>query len=414
MLLNNWEGTYFNFNEQKLLDMACAAGELGIELFVLDDGWFGQRDSDDSSLGDWFADTRKLPSGIAGLAKKITDMGMKFGLWIEPEMISRKSKLFETHPQWAIGVPGRARTEQRNQYVLDMSSKEIVDYLYNVISKLILSAPISYIKWDMNRSITEPFSLCIDGDRQGEFFHRYILGVYELYERLTSSFPDVLFESCAGGGGRFDPGILAFAPQGWLSDNTDAVERIRIQSSASLVYPQSSWGSHVSAVPNHQTGRSTSLNFRAMVAFFGVLGFELDPTVLSSLDKEKIALFIDFYKAHRSTFQYGAFSRLDVPDPAFYAAWQVSSQEESLIGFYKLLAKPNRAPIRIHPVGLEASSLYDVSLWEQGGFEEKDKSYNCALRGGDELMYGGLLLDASYVTKRGDFFGELFIIKKEG
>ncbi|MDR2149345.1 MAG: alpha-galactosidase [Spirochaetaceae bacterium] len=411
VLLNNWEGTYFNFTEHKLLAMASAAKELGIELFVLDDGWFGERDNDSSSLGDWFADTRKLPSGIAGLAEQITGMGLQFGLWIEPEMISKKSRLFELHPDWAIGVPGRCRSEQRNQYVLDMSRQEIVDYLTTIITDLIESAPISYIKWDMNRSITEPFSLSLPPDRQGEFFHRYILGVYELYDRLTTRFPQVLFESCAGGGGRFDPGILAFAPQAWLSDNTDALERLRLQASASLVYPQSSWGSHVSAVPNHQTGRSTSLNFRAMVAFFGNLGFELDPTTLSPEEKQAIASVCAFYKAHRRTFQYGRFFRLAVPDPALYAAWQVSSEAETLVGFYKLLAQPNRPPVRLHLAGLEPALVYDVSLWEEGGFEEQDKSYNCGQRGGDELMYGGLLLDATYVTKRGDFFGELFVIR---
>ncbi|MDR0374212.1 MAG: alpha-galactosidase, partial [Treponema sp.] len=378
----------------------------------LDDGWFGQRDNDDSSLGDWFADTRKLPSGIAGLAEKITALGLQFGLWIEPEMISKKSRLFEQHPDWAVGVPGRDRTEQRRQYALDMSRPEIVDYLFTIIAKVIASAPISYIKWDMNRSITEPFSLALTPDRQGEFFHRYILGVYDLYERLTKSFPRILFESCAGGGGRFDPGMLAFAPQGWLSDNTDAVERLRIQSAASLVYPQSSWGSHVSAVPNHQTGRTTALSFRAMVAFFGDLGFELDPTTLSPEEKNQIALYIDFYKAHRKTFQYGRFFRLATPDPAFYTAWQVSLEEESLVGFYKLLAQPNRPPVRLRLAGLDPDLVYTVSLWEQGGFEANDKNYNCGSRGGDELMQAGLSLDTTYITKRGDFFGEIFIIKK--
>ncbi|MDR1220900.1 MAG: alpha-galactosidase [Treponema sp.] len=412
VLLNNWEGTYFNFTEQKLLAMASVAKELGIELFVLDDGWFGQRDNDTSSLGDWYADTRKLPSGIAGLAEKIITLGLQFGLWIEPEMISKNSRLFEQHPDWAIGVPGRPRNEQRNQYVLDMSRQEIVDYIAKIISDVIASAPISYIKWDMNRSITEAFSLALAPDRQSEFFHRYILGVYDLYERLTTAFPHILFESCAGGGGRFDPGILAFAPQGWISDNTDAVERLRIQSGASLVYPQSSWGSHVSAVPNHQTGRTTAISFRAMVAFFGDLGFELDPTTLSPEEKKQIATYIEFYKRHRKTFQYGRFFRLAAPDPALYTAWQASSEEESLVGFYKLQAQPNRAPVRLRLASLEPDALYTISLWEQGGFEANDRTYNCGLRGGDELMYAGLSLDTTYVTKQGDFFGEIFIIKK--
>ena len=278
VLLNNWEGTYFAFDEAKLLDIATAARDLGVELFVLDDGWFGERDTETTSLGDWFVDRRKLPNGLDGLAAKVEALGIGFGLWIEPEMISEQSRLFEAHPDWAIGVPGRPRTESRQQLVLDMSRPEIVDHLFGVLSEVLASAPISYIKWDMNRTITEPFSAALPADRQGEFFHRYILGVYDLYARLTAAFPEILFESCAGGGGRFDPGLLAFAPQAWTSDDTDAVERLRIQWGTSLAYPLSSMGAHVAAVPNHQTSRITPIATRAAVAFFGVLGYELDPT----------------------------------------------------------------------------------------------------------------------------------------
>ena len=211
--VNNWEGTYFDFDADRLLAMATVAQELGIELFVLDDGWFGKRDDDTTSLGDWFVDRRKLPDGVDGLARAIEALGLRFGLWIEPEMVSERSELFAAHPDWAIGVPGRKRTEGRQQLVLDMARPEVVEHLFAALSDILGSAPISYIKWDMNRNITEPWSPALPPDRQGEFFHRYILGVYELYERLTSAFPEILFESCAGGGGRFDPGLLAFAPQ---------------------------------------------------------------------------------------------------------------------------------------------------------------------------------------------------------
>ena len=247
---------------------------------MLDDGWFGERDSDDSSLGDWVVDRRKLPDGLDGLGAKVEALGLRFGIWIEPEMVSQRSRLFEAHPDWAVGVPGRPRTESRQQLVLDMSRPEIVDHLFGVLSEVLASAPISYVKWDMNRTITEPFSPALPADRQGEFFHRYVLGVYDLYARLTAAFPDILFESCASGGGRFDPGMLAFAPQAWTSDDTDAIERLRIQWGTSLAYPLSSMGAHVAAVPNHQTGRITPLATRAAVAFFGVFGYELDPTVL--------------------------------------------------------------------------------------------------------------------------------------
>ncbi|MDR1867014.1 MAG: alpha-galactosidase [Treponema sp.] len=412
IVLNNWEGTYFNFTEKKLLDMAAIAKDMGIELFVLDDGWFGQRDSDNSSLGDWFPDTRKLPDGISGLAQKVNACGLQFGLWIEPEMISRRSKLFELHPDWAIGVPERPRTEQRQQYVLDMTRPEIIEYLYDVFSKLCASASISYIKWDMNRAITEPYSLQLPAEQQGEFFHRYVLGVYRLYDRLTKAFPHILFESCAGGGGRFDPGMMAFAPQGWISDDTDALERIRIQHNASLCYPQSSWGSHVSAVPNHQTGRMIPLSFRACVAFFGNLGFELDPTLLTEDEKQHITRCINFYRSYRTVFQYGMFSRLKSPDDSRYAAWQVSKGDTSIVGFFKLLAIPNSAPFRLYLKHLNPHARYTVSLWEDIAFEPGDKTFNCGIRGGDELMYAGLLLDSSFRTKQGDFFATVFIIKK--
>ena len=298
---------------------------------MLDDGWFGKRDADTTSLGDWFVDRRKLPNGLDGLADEGRGAGIKFGLWIEPEMVSERSQLFAAHPDWAIGVPGRPRTEGRQQLVLDMSRPEVVDHLFGVLSEVLASAPVSYVKWDMNRTITEPFSIALPADRQGEFFHRYILGVYDLYARLTAAFPEILFESCAGGGGRFDPGMLAFAPQAWTSDDTDAVERLRIQWGTSLAYPLSSMGAHVSAVPNHQTSRITPIATRAAVAFFGVLGYELDPTALTAEDQRAVADQVGFYKANRELFQRGRFVRLRSPfeDGGNQTAWMVVAPDRS-------------------------------------------------------------------------------------
>jgi alpha-galactosidase len=268
----------------------------------------------------------------------------------------------------------------------------------------------------MNRSLTEPYSIALPSNRQGEFFHRYVLGVYDLYTRLTAAFPEVLFESCAGGGGRFDPGILAFAPQGWLSDDTDALQRLSIQSAASLCYPLSSMGAHVSAAPNHQTGRITSLAFRSMTAFFGVLGFELDPTKLSAEERAAIAKYIAFYKMYRSLFQTGRFSRLVSPAGSSHAAWMVRSVvgDEAIVGYYRLLGKPNPGPFRLPLKDLESAALYEVSVWEDGGYAEQDKLRNCGLRGGDELMGAGLFLnsDMGAAVKTGDFFSELFLLKR--
>ena len=281
ILLNSWEAVYMKFDEEKILAIAEKSKELGVELFVLDDGWFGHRDDATTSLGDWFPYLDKIPHGISGLAQKVTSMGIRFGLWIEPEMISTDSELFRKHPDWRLEVPGRVPCQGRNQYVLDFSRTEIVDAIGDMLEKLLSESPISYIKWDMNRSLTDVYSAVLPAERQGTVFHNYVLGVYRLYERLTSRFPEVLFESCASGGARFDPGMLYYAPQGWISDDTDAVERLKIQYGTSIVYPLSCMGSHVSAVPNHQVFRNTPMDTRAAVAYFGTFGYELDPTKLT-------------------------------------------------------------------------------------------------------------------------------------
>lgn len=412
VLLNSWEATYFDFDEERLLAIARNARELGVELFVLDDGWFGRRDDDTSSLGDWTVDERKLPSGLAVLAHRVRDLGMDFGLWIEPEMVNPRSRLFETHPDWAVGVPGRRRTESRNQYVLDMSRPEVVEHLAEAFTRVLSSAPISYVKWDMNRTITEPWGGALPPDRQGEFFHRFILGVYGLWRRLTEAFPEVLFESCAGGGGRFDPGILAFAPQGWTSDDTDAVERLRIGWGTSLAYPLSAMGAHVAAVPNHQVGRITPLATRAAVAFFGAFGYELDPLALGPAEREEVAAQIRYYTERRDLFQYGRFLRLRSPfeGDGNETAWMTVAPDRrrAVAGWYRVLSRPMPGPSLLRLRGLDPGLRYRVSTWPV--IDDALARANSGERGGDDLMAVGLFLDDSpwEAQTRGDFGARLF------
>ncbi|WHY78225.1 alpha-galactosidase [Neobacillus sp. WH10] len=407
ILINNWEATYFDFNEDKLVKIAKSASELGIELFVLDDGWFGKRNDDTSSLGDWHVDLTKLPNGLESLAKKTSNIGMKFGLWFEPEMISPNSELYREHPDWAVGTPHQ-RTFGRNQLVLDFSRPEIVDYLYKEMADIIKLTKLSYIKWDMNRNITEAFSQKLASNQQGEFFHRYILGVYSLYERLTSEFPHVLFESCAGGGGRFDPGMMYYAPQAWTSDDTDAIERLKIQYGTSFAYPIYSMGSHVSAVPNHQTLRTTPLLTRANTAYFGTFGYELDPLTLSEEEREEIKGQIVFYKNHRDLIRDGLFYRLLSPFLNNEAAWMVVSQDQSeaLVGYYKVLATPNspkQQTLRLS--GLNETAAYSVAGNNQAYY-------------GDELMQVGLQLPTEFngvngksAERGGDFQSHVFYLR---
>lgn len=400
ILMNNWEGTYFDFTEDKILEMAKEAKQSGVELFVLDDGWFGQRDDDTTSLGDWFVDERKLPKGICHLAQSIQNLGMKFGLWFEPEMVSPISSLYEEHPEWVIQVAHREKSHGRQQYVLDFSRDEVVDYLYKVMAGILSEAPIDYVKWDMNRYMTEIGSLHLDSTEQQELPHRYILGVYRLYDRLTKAFPHILFESCASGGARFDPGMLYYAPQAWTSDNTDAVERLFIQYGTSMVYPLSMMGAHVSAVPNHQTGRITSMDMRAAVAYFGMLGYELDVTDLSAHEKQQMAKQIEFYKANQLLIQTGQFSRL--LSPFDYennrVAWQVLSDDKSelLVGHYQILSRPNPPLRRLQVVGLDPEAAYRL--------EGSDHTFY-----GDQLMEVGIEVDR-YKTQQepADFEANVF------
>jgi alpha-galactosidase len=412
VLFNSWEGVYFDFDEERLVEMAGAAAELGAELFVLDDGWFGRRDDDTTSLGDWTVDRRKLPSGLPGLVRQIDALGLAFGLWIEPEMVSPQSDLFAAHPDWAIGSPGRSRSELRNQYVLDMSNPEVVTHLERVIGDVLASAPIGYVKWDMNRVITEPYGASLPAARQDEFFHRYMLGVYDLYGRLTSRFPEILFESCAGGGGRFDPGMLAFAPQAWTSDDTDAVERLRIQYGTSLIYPLSAMGAHVSAVPNHQVGRVTSLDMRAAVAVFGSFGYELDPRALDADERDQVREQIAWYKVHRRLLHGGRFHRLVSPFErgGNETAWMSVAEDrrQALVGWYRVLARPLPGPSLLPLRALDRDSRYRVSVWP--ATDDALSEANSLVRGGDELMSVGLFLDdrAWEAQARGDFQARIF------
>ncbi|WP_117169926.1 alpha-galactosidase [Paraliobacillus sediminis] len=400
VLINNWEGTYFDFNETKILEMAKEAKQLGVELFVLDDGWFGKRNDDTTSLGDWFVDRDKLPNGIAHLANEIRDLGLDFGLWFEPEMVSPISQLYIEHPDWIIHVADRDRSQGRNQYVLDFSREEVVDHIFEVMAAVLKDAPISYVKWDMNRYMTEIGSVTLPPERQQELPHRYILGVYQLYERLITAFPTILFESCSSGGCRFDPGMLYYAPQAWTSDNTDAVERLMIQYGTSMVYPISSMGAHVSAVPNHQVNRITSMDMRAAVAYFGMFGYELDVTTMSDADKEKVSEQVRFYQENRKLIQTGRFYRLLSPFEGDQnnASWMVVSEDkqEALVGYYQILSRPNPVGRRIRLTGLDPEQRYQIDGID-GYFY------------GDQLLQAGIEIDRYRTTgEHGDFTSELF------
>ena len=403
VVINNWEATFMNFTEEKILKFAETARQLGVEMMVLDDGWFGHRDDDTSSLGDWYPDLKKLPQGIRGLAEKIENMGRKFGLWIEPEMVNKDSRLYEEHPDWVIRVPYREACHGRNQFVLDFSKEEVVDYIGDRISRILQDAPVSYIKWDMNRSISEAFSQGRKAEEQGKLFHRHILGVYRLYERLTSEFPEVLFESCASGGARFDPGMLYYAPQCWTSDNTDAVERLRIQYGTSFVYPLSSMGCHVSEAPNQQTFRNTPLSTRAETAYFGCFGYEMDLDTLTEEEKEEVKEQIQYYKRIRKLVMDGTFYRLISPFEGDEAAWMVVSEDKrhALAGYYRM-RQPANAPLkRLTLKGLDPDVRYQI---RETGLE----AY------GDELMRAGMAISdyASGIREKkerqGDYQSRLF------
>ena len=360
VLVNNWEGTYFDFNTEKLLNIAQKAAQIGVELFVLDDGWFGKRNSDNCSLGDWTVNEEKLPGGLKALADRMNALGLKFGLWFEPEMISPDSDLYRAHPDWCLHIPQRFRNEQRQQLILDMSREDVQDYVIQAVSGVLSSAHIEYVKWDMNRNFSEIGSAALPPCQQGEVSHRYMLGLYRVLETIVSRFPQVLFESCSGGGGRFDAGMLYYMPQTWTSDDSDAVERLFIQYGTSLPYPPSAMGAHVSAVPNHQVGRVTSLEMRGHVAMSGNFGYELD---LSRLSEEELSLMreqVAFVKEIRHLTQQGNFTRLCSPFEGNLAAWEFADdkKEEILVCMFRRYAQANSENVLIRLRDVDETRWY--------------------------------------------------------
>lgn len=379
VLINNWEATYFDFDEVKIKQIAKQAGEFGIELFVLDDGWFGKRNNDDCSLGDWVVNENKIHGGLKKLVDEINEMGLKFGLWFEPEMVCPVSDLYEAHPDWCLHIDGRTRSTARRQLILDLSRQDVCNYIIDAVSKVLSSANIEYVKWDMNRNMTEIGSALLPPSQQRETAHRYMLGLYRVMDEITSRFPDVLFESCSGGGGRFDPGILYYMPQTWTSDDTDAVERLKIQYGTSLVYPNVAMGCHVSASPNHQLKRSTPFATRGIAAMCGNFGYELDLTKLTDEEKAQAKSQVKFYKGVRQLIQFGDFYRLKSPFENNESAWSFVAKDksEAVVSFFRVLAKPNPNLISICAAGLDEHAQY--------------KDVNSGMiYGGDELMYVGL------------------------
>lgn len=382
VLINNWEATYFDFTPEKLVAIAKDAKELGIEMLVMDDGWFGKRDSDYSGLGDWFVNEKKLKGGLKNLVEEVNKAGMKFGIWFEPEMISEDSDLYRAHPDWALTVPGRSFTRARHQLVLDFSREDVRTYIFDRMCEILESANIEYVKWDANRHLTDVWSAKLPADRQGEVFHRYILGLYDFLEKLTQRFPNLLIEGCSGGGGRFDAGMMYYHPQIWCSDDTDAIERLDIQYGTSFGYPISTVGSHVSVCPNHQTGRSVSMKTRGIVAMAGTFGYELDITRLSQEEKDMVKIQVEEFKKYYSLIQQGDYYRLtDDGRKSPYVAWEFAAEDgtEALLNVVTLRVRAYAMPYTVRINGLKPEAVYEV--------EGTGEKYS-----GAALMNGGYLL----------------------
>ena len=395
VLINNWEGTYFDFNADKLVSMAEEAAKLGVELFVMDDGWFGKRDTDNSGLGDWYPNEKKLGCTLGELAERINRAGLKFGIWFEPECVSEDSDLFRAHPDYAFRQPGRQPTLYRHQLILDYSRKDVRDNIYHQLKAVLDSANISYVKWDFNRNITDMFSAQLPAEKQGEVFHRYMLGLYELLERITTEYPHVLFESCSGGGGRFDCGMHHYMPQAWTSDDTDPIQRLKIQYGTSFVFPVSTMGAHVSAVPNHQTGRVTPMKTRSTVAYFGTYGLELDTNKLTEEEKTEITAHIAEFKKHYELIQRGEYYRLISPYDKDHlnCVWEVAKEDgsEALV-----------AVVRQHNTANASHELVKL----RGLCPEKRYTVN----GGERTYLGAALMDCGFPLPdgNGDYGSSLF------
>ncbi len=400
ILLNNWEATYFDFNMDKLLDIARCAKEQGIEMLVMDDGWFGKRNSDNCSLGDWKVNTEKLPEGIEGLVKRVNEIGLEFGIWFEPEMVSPDSDLYRAHPDYAIAIPGREAAQVRSQYVLDITRDEVRDYVYESVANILRSANIRYVKWDMNRPMTDVGSILYKGDTAGEFYHRYVLALYDLQERLTSEFPDLLLENCTSGGGRFDPGMLYYSPQIWASDDTDAIERLTIQRGTAMLYPLSSIGAHVSDCPNHIVGRSTSFETRGYVALAGTFGYELDVTRIPEDDRKMIPAQVAMYHKYNDLVREGDYYRIaNICDTNEFDAWMVTSKDkkEALVTYIQVRGAANIRSRIITLKGLDPDAVYVLENSGEGDAPCKEFY-------GDELMNIGFVTDKIW----GDGSGRLY------
>lgn len=378
VLINNWEATYFDFNTEILTNIAKKASEYGIELFVMDDGWFGHRNDDKTSLGDWAPNKLRFPNGLKQLSDNLKNLGMKFGIWIEPEMISEDSDLYREHPDWVLCVPNRSRSIGRNQFIIDLVNPLVKDYVLNVLLDLVENSNVRYIKWDMNRYLTEAYSTVLDTDNEGEAYHRFVLALYDILDKLTTKYPDLLIEHCSGGGGRFDLGMLYYSPQVWTSDNTDPVDRLAIQLGTSLGYPITSMGSHVSASPNHQTFRETPIDLRAAVAYNGTFGYELDIAKLTDEEQRKVKDQVEFYKKHYNLINFGDFYRIGYDDRK-YAAWCYSSKDKKeILLFYIQLESAANAGDRFIKIPCSADDIVYTDM-ENGKIYHGDTLKNLGL-----------------------------------
>ncbi|GMQ49539.1 alpha-galactosidase [Vibrio sp. 10N] len=425
--VNNWEATYFDFDYDKLDAIAQKAKSIGVELFVLDDGWFGKRDDDTTSLGDYF-DNPKLVGGIARISETVKEYGLKFGIWVEPEMVSPDSELFRAHPEWAIAHPERTPSLGRNQLVLDMANPEVIDYLFEKLSDVFTRAKVDYVKWDHNRNFSDSYAHSLSEKEQASFNHRYVLGLYDLLSRLTKAFPNILFESCSSGGNRFDLGMLNYMPQTWTSDNTDAIERLNIQHGTSLCYPLSSMSAHVAAKPSHQVLRRTPLETRFNVAAFGNFGYQLDITQLTEQETQAVVEQIAFYKQHRQLLQFGRFYRLSSPFEGNITTWLVVNDEgsEALLGYYQKLQQSSGELETIKLPALNPELAFTVRSRAQYSeeIETTDTLVNSELYQlyGDQLASVGLPLNNQFmgveITERtrhiGDFGSRIYHILAEG
>ena len=393
ILINNWEATYFEFNTEKLIAIAKQASKLGIEMLVMDDGWFGNRFDDNRALGDWIVNEEKLPGGLKYLVDEVNKLGMKFGIWFEPEMISPESELYKEHPDWAIAIKGRTATRSRNQYVLDLSRRDVLEHTYESVAKILRSANIEYVKWDMNRQLTDLGSACLPVDQMGELYHRYVLAVYELQERLMKEFPYLLLENCSGGGARFDPGMLYYSPQIWCSDDTDAIERLKIQEGTALIYPLSAMGAHVSDCPNHTVGRVTPFETRGYVALAGTFGYELDVTKIPEEDRKMIPEQVAMYHKYNDLVREGDYYRIaSYRENHYFDCYGVVKKDktEALFTFVQVLNRPNYHSRRILLQGLDPEKNYRIE--------------------GEEGVYtGDVLMKAGYLVQNlwGDFKARL-------